>query len=93
MIKGTHKLGQLDHAEGLDRQNNALALGQYVADDTIISSRKDQQVAMELKAGEASLHHFFTVHSSGINMSTCDRVGLAIRYLDASKVQPRIGTR
>eukprot|EP00511_Aplanochytrium_stocchinoi_P012017 CAMPEP_0204876308 /NCGR_PEP_ID=MMETSP1348-20121228/47564_1 /ASSEMBLY_ACC=CAM_ASM_000700 /TAXON_ID=215587 /ORGANISM="Aplanochytrium stocchinoi, Strain GSBS06" /LENGTH=93 /DNA_ID=CAMNT_0052033049 /DNA_START=923 /DNA_END=1204 /DNA_ORIENTATION=- len=26
-------------------------------------------------------------------MSTCDRVGLAIRYLDASKVQPRIGTR
>ena len=36
---------------------------------------------MELQPGEASLHAWKTVHSSGPNMSGQERVGLAIRYM------------
>ena len=36
---------------------------------------------MELQPGEASLHGWRSVHSSGPNMSDQERVGLAIRYM------------
>jgi ectoine hydroxylase-related dioxygenase (phytanoyl-CoA dioxygenase family) len=45
--------------------------------------------SIPLRAGQATLHHFYTVHSSGPNLSTdasssVPRIGLAIRYISAT---------
>jgi ectoine hydroxylase-related dioxygenase (phytanoyl-CoA dioxygenase family) len=37
-----------------------------------------------LRAGQASLHHFYLVHASGPNRSDRPRIGLALRYIAAS---------
>ena len=91
---GTHRKGQLPHTEntvdgaGTD-PNNLLSRGQRCnPDDATTSSttgantNTTSPVAMELRGGQASLHHFYTVHQSGPNQSKKQaRVGLAIRYM------------
>merc|ERR1712216_119327 len=42
-----------------------------------------EKVAVELQAGEASLHSFHAVHWSGPNRTRRRRVALAIRYVAA----------
>jgi len=90
---GSHVFGQVEHVEGFREKENALSLSQRVSDSQTIDAATSNQVLLELNAGEASLHSFFTIHCSGPNSSQNSRVGLAIRYVDASKVQPREGKR
>ena len=57
-----------------------LALKQFIP-QSHLDSLAGQRVRLELEPGEASLHAWRTVHSSGPNMSDQERVGLAIRYM------------
>lgn len=41
------------------------------------------RVANEMQAGQLSIHHFRTVHRSGINVTPAARVGLVIRFMAA----------
>jgi hypothetical protein len=41
------------------------------------------RVANEMQAGQLSIHHFRTVHRSGINVTPDARVGLVIRFMAA----------
>src|ERR1700744_6317590 len=75
MIPGSHKIGIAAHAD-------------TTAEGSII--RRVQQVAgygptdgvlAPLKAGEMSLHHTHTVHSSGPNNSDDRRIGLTLSYI------------
>jgi ectoine hydroxylase-related dioxygenase (phytanoyl-CoA dioxygenase family) len=40
--------------------------------------------SIPLQAGQATLHHFYTVHASGQNLHNEPRIGLAIRYMTAA---------
>jgi hypothetical protein len=77
---GSHKLGQLHHFEN-EYENNMLSRGQHVMLDQLPAL---SEVALELSGGQASLHHFHTVHSSPPNRGTIHRVGLAMRYIAAT---------
>ena len=57
-----------------------LALKQFIP-QSHLDSLAGQRVRLELEPGEASLHAWRTVHSSGPNMSDQERVGLAIRFM------------
>ena len=59
-----------------------LALKQFIP-QSHLDSLAGQRVRLELEPGEASLHAWRTVHSSGPNTTDTDRVGLAIRYSTA----------
>ena len=67
-------------------QNNILTRGQTIT-QTI---NEENVIQVELKAGEASLHHVDMFHSSRPNNSMRRRVGLAIRYITPSARQTRI---
>jgi non-haem Fe2+, alpha-ketoglutarate-dependent halogenase len=97
-LKGSHLIGQLPHVEesatgdsGTAEKisgENMLSRGQrevYEARDT------DEWVAIPLRAGEATIHHFHTIHESGYNHHpTQPRVGLALRYIafDVQQTEP-----
>ena len=74
--------------EGNQRQSqttrgrqNMLSRGQRVQ---FHATNIDDWVAIPLRAGEATLHHFHTIHKSGFNLHpTQPRVGLALRYMAA----------
>ena len=55
-----------------------LSVGQYINDEM---KTLEKPVSMSLRAGQASLHSFDTVHSSGPNESDCVRIGLALRFM------------
>jgi len=83
--KGSHRHGQLPHYESNRRQddndsNNLLSRGQYC----LVDDNSDPPIPVELRPGQASLHHFYTVHQSGPNNSSNSRIGLAIRYMTAN---------
>ena len=82
-IPGSHRHGQLPHKEQQDDDtNNLLSRGQRIAGEPMQYYHNKKPV--ELRSGEASVHGFFTVHSSGPNRSPYPRVGLACRYMTAS---------
>lgn len=84
--KGSHIRGQLPHVEEPSTETNMLSRGQHV--DLVEYSQNDKSVAIpSLRGGQATLHSFYTVHASGPNHSSQPRVGLALRYMDASVVQ------
>ena len=74
-IPGTHRK-QVQHEDTFDR-NNLLTRGQEIAVDV---DEKDA-VLVELKPGQASLHHVLLFHGSEPNRSDDRRIGLAIRYI------------
>lgn len=60
---------------------NVLSRGQYCdIPNGIVGT------SIPLRAGQATLHHFYTIHASGPNVSSNaqPRVGLAIRYISAN---------
>jgi non-heme Fe2+,alpha-ketoglutarate-dependent halogenase len=91
--QGSHKDGQLPHEEFLEEKkdvNNMLSRGQRVitssknqtSDATDLQQSSNSWVKIPLRWGEATLHHFHTIHSSGPNQHpTQSRIGLALRYL------------
>ncbi|MGB1458422.1 phytanoyl-CoA dioxygenase family protein [Spongiibacter marinus] len=61
--------------------DNLLTRGQEIPANNLDES---QQVYMELQPGQMSLHHFMLAHGSDANTSDDRRIGLAIRYVNAS---------
>jgi hypothetical protein len=76
VVPGSHKLGQLPHAE-LQDPENLLSRGQSLAVDVEQSRTR----FMPVKAGQFSLHHTHLVHNSRPNRSPYRRVGLGISYI------------
>lgn len=80
---GSHDSGQVQHLEVTrSSDNNLLSRGQYI---DILPDEKP--IVIELRGGQATLHHFHTIHQSGPNISDRSRIGLAIRYMAASVTQ------
>jgi non-heme Fe2+,alpha-ketoglutarate-dependent halogenase len=74
-VAGTHQQ-QVKHADTFD-QNNLLTRGQEIAVDV----DEAKAVHVELKPGQASLHHVLLFHGSEPNRSDDRRIGLAVRYI------------
>ena len=76
VVPGSHKLGQLRHAEMQDPEN-LLSRGQTLAAEV----DRSKTAFMPVKAGQFSLHHTHLVHNSRPNRSTDRRIGLGISYI------------
>lgn len=76
VVPGSHRLGQLPHAEMQDPEN-LLSRGQALAGDF----DRSRTVYMPVKAGQFSLHHTHLVHNSRPNRSHDRRIGLGISYI------------
>jgi ectoine hydroxylase-related dioxygenase (phytanoyl-CoA dioxygenase family) len=81
-VPGSHKQLQVPHEDTFD-ENNLLSRGQEIA----VEVDEGDGVAVELQAGQASLHHGHLFHSSGPNRADYRRVGAAIRYIKPSMKQ------
>lgn len=78
MIPGSRAGGLVPHAEKPE-EDHLIRLGKAIHD------RFDDNdgMAVPLKAGEMSLHHTHTIHSSGANRSSDRRIGYAVSYIPA----------
>jgi non-heme Fe2+,alpha-ketoglutarate-dependent halogenase len=76
VVPGSHRLGQLRHADMQDT-DNLLSRGQTLAAEV----DRSRTAYMAVKAGQFSLHHTHLVHNSRPNRSTQRRVGLGISYI------------
>ena len=85
-IAGTHK-NQVKHEDTFD-QNNLLTRGQEIA----VEVDEAKAVHVELKPGQASLHHVLLFHGSEPNQSDDRRIRLAIRYIP-THLKQAVGTR
>lgn len=74
-IPGSHK-AQVVHNDTFHK-NNLLTRGQEIA----VEVDEDAAVLVELKPGQASLHHVLLFHGSAPNQSGDRRIGFAIRYI------------
>ena len=91
VVPGTHKLGQISHTKTF-AENNLLFFGQTVELDSVRSPELNEAhktVDIELKPGEASLHHMAVVHGSQPNHSAPPRVGCVIRYIRPDVMQSK----
>ena len=79
VVPGSHRLGQLPHAEMQDPEN-LLSRGQTLASDV----DRTKTAFMPVKAGQFSLHHTHLVHNSRPNRWHDRRIGLGISYIPAS---------
>ncbi len=75
-LPGTHKLGQLPLKEADIGGANMLSSGQTAEIDPAAAA----PVAVELRPGEASIHHAFLVHGSRPNRAAHRRVGISLIY-------------
>ncbi len=85
-IPGTHK-SQVQHADTF-HADNLLTRGQEIA----VQVNEADAAYVELKPGQASLHHVLLFHGSAPNQSDDRRIGLAIRYIP-THVKQAVGTR
>jgi non-heme Fe2+,alpha-ketoglutarate-dependent halogenase len=85
-IAGTHKQ-QVQHEDTFD-ENNLLTRGQEIA----VEVDENKAVYVELKPGQASLHHVLLFHGSEPNRSDERRIGLAIRYIP-TRLKQAVGQR
>ena len=76
VIPGSHKLGQLHHAEHADAKN-LLSRGQTITADF----DRSRTEFMPVRAGQFSLHHTHLIHNSRPNLSADRRIGLGISYI------------
>ena len=87
-LQGSHLAGQLCHVEEFETETADTAEN---TGENMLSRRQrviynvketDEWVTIPLRAGEATVHHFLTIHKSGHNHHpTQARVGLALRYI------------
>lgn len=85
MLRGSHLLGPMTHEATYDK-TSMLRRGQRVTapiDDA-------QVVNIDLKPGQASIHHTLTLHRSGANESDEWRLGVGFTYV-SSNVKPVAG--
>jgi len=85
MLPGSHHKGEVIHQDSWD-PDNILTRGQTIKEPI----NEDEAVWVELKAGEASIHHVDLFHASTANVSPERRVGVAIRYITPQAHQTRI---
>ena len=85
----SHMMGKIHHSteKGEETKDNLLSLGQFIHKD-IVNSLQDP-TSILLQGGQATLHSFDTVHSSGPNLSNKPRVGLALRYITYDVIQTK----
>jgi ectoine hydroxylase-related dioxygenase (phytanoyl-CoA dioxygenase family) len=81
MVPGSHKTPQLPHQVTSD-DNNVLYHGQ-----TVDGVCDEQARSVPLQAGEASLHHGWTLHTSHPNKSNDRRIGLSLNYISTDMFQ------
>lgn len=81
-VPGSHKKKAVEHVDTF-ADNNLLSRGQEIA----VEVSEGEGVAVELKPGQASLHHGHLFHSSGPNQTGLRRTAPAIRYIKASVKQ------
>jgi non-heme Fe2+,alpha-ketoglutarate-dependent halogenase len=75
-VRGSHLAGPYQHVD-THADDNILHRGQ-----TIVGGFDAAEITeMELVAGQASLHHGWTVHSSGSNLSTGRRIDIVFNFL------------
>lgn len=77
VVPGSHKLGQLHHAEHSEATHNLLSRGQTITADF----DRSRTEFMPVRAGQFSLHHTLLVHNSRPNLSADRRIGLGISYI------------
>jgi hypothetical protein len=77
VIPGSHRLGQLHHAEQLESKHNLLSRGQTIT----TPFDRGTTAFMPVRAGQFSLHHTLLVHNSRPNQSDDRRIGLGISYI------------
>ena len=85
-IAGTHRR-QVVHQDTFDR-DNLLTRGQEIA----VEVNEQDAVHVELKPGQASLHHVLLFHGSEPNRSDERRIGLAVRYIP-THLKQAVGSR
>lgn len=78
VVPGSHKLGQMRHAD-MQQPDNLLSRGQTLVADV----DRSKTAFMPVKAGQFSLHHTHLVHNSRPNRSNDRRIGLGISYIPA----------
>lgn len=81
-VPGNHKRKAVEHVDTF-ADNNLLSRGQEI----VVEVSEGEGVAVELKPGQASLHHGHLFHSSGPNLTDVRRTAPAIRYIKASVKQ------
>ena len=81
-VPGSHKQQAVPHVDTF-AENNLLSRGQEIAVDVA----DGDGVAVELRPGQASIHHGHLFHSSGPNTTSLRRAAPAIRYIKASVKQ------
>ena len=81
-VAGSHQQSIVEHVDTFS-DDNLLSRGQEIAVDV----DEADAVAVELKPGQASLHHGHLFHASGPNSTDDRRIGSAIRYIKASMKQ------
>ena len=81
-VPGSHKKQLVPHRDTF-AENNLLSRGQEIAVDV----DEEDAVAVELKTGQASMHHGHLFHASGPNTTGDRRIGSAIRYIKTSMKQ------
>ena len=86
-VPGSHKQQIVPHVDTF-ADNNLLTRGQEIA----VEVNEEDAVDIELKTGQASLHHGHLFHASGPNTTNDRRIGMAIRYIKPSMKQ-RTGDR
>jgi hypothetical protein len=79
MLPGSHKLGKQAHRD-IRAEDNILHRGQTLEREF----REEEVVRTPLKAGQASLHHGWTMHASNPNGSDSRRIGLTFQYAATS---------
>ncbi len=72
-LKGSHKLGILDHVDSY-----APGSSQTISDQNSISQM--QAICLQLAPGDALVHDSLTVHYSGANTSGKSRRGMTLQY-------------
>ena len=83
-LPGAHLGPEMSHIETY-HENNLLSRGQYIPDFD-----ESTAVDAEVRAGEATIHHFRLPHSSKPNMSDQRRIGILFVYCPPH-VRPTLG--
>ncbi|MEM6373116.1 MAG: phytanoyl-CoA dioxygenase family protein [Pseudomonadota bacterium] len=75
-VAASHKNAILEHEDSFD-PNNLLSCGQEVNVDV----QDADKTAIEIHAGQMSLHHGLTIHGSGPNRTEDRRIACVVRYV------------
>jgi ectoine hydroxylase-related dioxygenase (phytanoyl-CoA dioxygenase family) len=78
-VPGSHLAGQIEHRDTFG-SDNLLSRGQEV----VVDVDPDDEVPVELRAGEMSLHHGHMFHGSGPNRTDGRRIAMVFRFMSPS---------